>query len=303
MSETPESRVRIDLSARIETVWAGSVSPEMRQAHQIILHAIAGTPSLRNSLYLKGGALMELVYNSPRRTTDMDFSYTPFGNPDNDTEETLKMHFNEALQRTAAKLGFTGIVIGVQSVKRQPQNYPAGSFPALKFRIAYAKRGTRQEIWFNEGKASEVVPLDISFNELLGEPQEIWISDKDSLLAYFLVDLVAEKYRALLQQKNRQRNRRQDVYDLEFLLRHYRDELSNLQSEIFKAFTEKSKSRNLSPSPKSIDEPIVRERASADWDTLKPELGSEPLPDFDLCFENVASFYRHLPWSEAEHPG
>ena len=120
-----------------------------------------------------------------------------------------------------------------------------------------------------------MVPLDISFNELLGEPQEIWISDKDSLLAYFLVDLVAEKYRALLQQKNRQRNRRQDVYDLEFLLRHYRDELSNLQSEIFKAFTGKSKSRNLSPSPKSIDEPIVRECASTDWDTLKPELGSD----------------------------
>ena len=40
--------------------------------------------------------------------------------------------------------------------------------------------------------------------------------------------------------------------------------------------------------------------AKKDWHTLEQELGrDEPLPDFGLCFENVAEFYRQLPWPEA----
>ena len=298
-----ESKIRIDISAQSRTTWGSSVSTEMRQAYQIILHAIAGTPSLRESLYLKGGTLMGLAYNSPRRTTDVDFSYTPFGNPDNDTENTLKTQFNAALKRTAAKLGYADIVLCIQSVKREPKNhYPDGRWPALNFKIAYAKRGTKQETRLNNRRATDVVSLEISFNEQLGEPQEMWVSDEDSLLAYSLVDLVAEKYRALLQQEQRQRNRRQDVYDLEFLLRHYSDELKILQSEIFRTLIEKCESRSLVPSSELIDAPSVRERAMADWNTLKSELGpDDPLPDFDLCFTNVASFYQQLPWTEAEH--
>ena len=39
------------------------------------------------------------------------------------------------------------------------------------------------------------------------------------LLSYGLIEIAAEKYRALLQQKIRNRNQRQDVYDLEILMR------------------------------------------------------------------------------------
>ena len=118
-----------------------------------------------------------------------------------------------------------------------------------------------------------MVRLDISFNERIGAPQELQISDEDSLLSYSLIDLVSEKYRALLQQGVRERNRRQDVYDLEFLLRHYRDELDQLRPEILQAFIEKCESRDLSPCPESINEPAIRERASADWNTLELDLG------------------------------
>lgn len=297
MSEMPESKIRIDISSRLGAARAGPVPPDTLRTHEVILYAIAGTPSLRESLYLKGGTLMTLVYDSPRRTTDMDFSYAPFGNPDDDTEDRLKSNFNDALTRTAARLGFADLVIRVQSVRHNPRTFPAGQSPALELRIAYARRDTRQEARLNDGNASDVIPLDISFNEWIGAPQELQISDEDSLLSYSMVDLVSEKYRALLQQGVRERNRRQDVYDLEFLLRHYRDELNYLQPEIFKAFIEKCASRDLSPCPESINEPVIRERASADWNTLALDLGpDEPLPDFDLCFESVASFYRLLPW-------
>ena len=297
MSEMPVPKISIDISAWVSATRAGSIPPDTLRAHEVILHAIAGTPSLRESLYLKGGTLMGLAYNSPRQTADMDFSYAPFGNPGDDTEDSLKSDFNGALTRTAARLGFADLVMRVQSVRRQPRNYPDGKFPALKFKIAYARRGTEQETKLNNRNATDVVPLDISFNERVGDPQELRISDEESLLSYSLIDLVAEKYRALLQQGVRKRNRRQDVYDLEFLLRHYRDGLNQLSPQILGAFIEKCESRDLSPCPESIDAPEVRERASAGWRTLEQDLGpEEPLPDFDPCFENVASFYRQLPW-------
>ena len=297
MSEMPVPKISIDISARVSATRAGSIPPNLRRAHEILLHTIASTPSLQKSLYLKGGMLMGLAYNSPRRTADMDFSYVPFGNPDNDTEDNLAAHFNDALTRVAARLGFADMVMRVQSAKRQPRNYPDGMFPALKFKIAYAQRGTRQETRLNNGNATDVVPLDISFNERVGDPQELRISDEESLLSYSLVDLVAEKYRALLQQDSFRKNRRQDVYDLDFLLRHYHDALNHLRPGILKAFTEKCESRALSPCRESINDPAVRERASADWNTLEQDLGpDEPLPDFGPCFENVASFYRQLPW-------
>ena len=297
MSEMPMPKIRIDISSRLGAARAGFVPPDTLRVHEVILHAIAETPSLRESLYLKGGTLMSLVYDSPRRTTDIDFSYAPFGNPGDDTEDSLKSNFNGALTRTAARLGFADLVIRVQSVRRNPRTFPVGQSPALKLGIAHAQRGTRQEARLNDGNASDVVRLDISFNERVGDPQELRISDEDSLLSYSLIDLVSEKYRALLQQGVRERNRRQDVYDLEFLLRHYRGGLNQLSPQILGALIEKCESRDLSPCPESIDAPEVRVRASAGWRTLEQDLGpDEPLPDFDPCFENVASFYRQLPW-------
>ena len=250
MSEKPDPKIRIDTSAWSRTTRTGYISPDLRRAQEVILYAIAGTESLRESLYLKGGVLMS-AYGSPRKTTDIDFSYAPFGNPDNNTADNLKSVFDNAMKRTATRLGFADLLIRVQSIRTQPKDYPTGMAPALKFKIAYANRGTGQERRLNKGEATDVVPLDISFKERIGEHQELQLSDEESLLAYSLVDLVAEKYRALLQQTVRNRNRRQDVYDLNFLLRHY--DLEYLKLNIFETFIEKCESRELPASRNSID--------------------------------------------------
>lgn len=300
MSKMLEPQIRIDTSTPVITTRDGSIPPALHQAHEIILHAIADTSSLRDSLYLKGGTLMGFAYNSPRRTTDMDFSYVPFGKPDHDTADNLRSLFDTALERTAKKLGYADMIMRVQSIDPQPPSYLDADFPALKFKIAYAKRGTNQAKQLEAGSASAVARLDISFNEQIDGAQELQISEEKSLLSYSLADLVAEKYRALLQQPIRKRNRRQDVYDLNFLLRHYRDALYKFKPKIHKVLVEKCLSRDLPPlSRESIDGPEVRERAGRDWDTLKQELGrNDPLPDFDPCFETVASFYRQLPWAK-----
>ena len=59
------------------------------------------------------------------------------------------------------------------------------------------------------------------------------------LFAYGLGDLITEKYRAILQQVPRKRNRRQDVYDLDRLVaRKEVDE--ELKAEILAALNAKS---------------------------------------------------------------
>jgi len=78
----------------------------------------------------------------------------------------------------------------------------------LKLKIAYARRGTNEERALNEGSASTVIDVDISFNEPLIHVQVLELAGGQELYAYGVIDLVAEKYRALLQQVPRNRYRR-----------------------------------------------------------------------------------------------
>ncbi|MEK0267153.1 nucleotidyl transferase AbiEii/AbiGii toxin family protein [Stenotrophomonas rhizophila] len=69
-------------------VWvrsAGVQQVPLRQAVHCVLETIARTPRLRALLCMKGGILMALHYDSPRFTTDIDFS-----TPDSFTEEAEK---------------------------------------------------------------------------------------------------------------------------------------------------------------------------------------------------------------------
>lgn len=58
--------------------------------------------------------------------------------------------------------------------------------------------GNRQHQRLLKGQSSSVIELDISFNEVIGEIQILRISEKNTLLAYCLSDMMAEKYRGLL---------------------------------------------------------------------------------------------------------
>src|SRR5690606_24880128 len=67
------------------------------------------------------------------------------------------------------------------------------------------------------GKAVNIVNIDYSFNEQSFHKEIIKI-DGAEFEAYSIIELVAEKIRAILQQKTRNRNREQDIYDLHFIL-------------------------------------------------------------------------------------
>lgn len=99
--------------------------------------------------------------------------------------------------------------------------------------------------------------------------------------------MIAEKYRALLQQVPRKRERRQDVYDIDFLSRSLKFDAGQ-KSSILEAMIEKCHSRSIYPD--------LRRRASADWASNELEVGS--LPEFYCCFKNVRCLYRQLPWGD-----
>ena len=215
--------------------------------------------------------LMGLAYDSPRQTIDIDL--TTLLAPEGDVGDTVRKLLDSMFPLAAAALGYAGLIVKTHSVKPQPKaKFPDAKFPALKLKIASAKRGTTQE------------KLQIQVLELTGGQE---------LRAYGLVDLIAEKYRAILQQVPRKRYRPQDVYDLDRLIaRNGIDDA--LQAQILAALVAKCHARPLKPTRASLDDPEIKRRAGANWRSMELELGE--VPDFEGCFARVSEFYRNLPW-------
>ena len=250
----------------------------------IILNAIASTAPLDRMVILKGGILMGLVYNSRRLTADIDLTADVSFEGDITADQIVKQ-LDQALPRTAAALGYAGLTVKVHSTEQKPRGqFKAARFPALKTKIRSARR---------HGGMQTFVDVDISFKEPEAQVETLELGGENGILAYSFEDLIAEKYRAMLQQVPRNRNRRQDVYDLNLLIEA--DEFDGERKKrILDALVVKCRSREIEPACNSLDDPEIRRRSGADWQTMKLELGE--LPEFESCFVCVAKFYRDLPW-------
>lgn len=111
--------------------------------------------------------------------------------------------------------------------------------------------------------------------------------------AFTLHEIIAEKLRTLLQQPIRNRNRRQDVYDIAYLIEE--NELDDKDRRvILETLIKKCRTRGVETNADSIDNPEVRQRAEADWNTLALELGD--LPPFEERFAVMCELYASLPW-------
>ena len=265
-----------------------------RQTVEIVLNAVAMTAPLNTELFLKGGILLGLAYGSPRQTTDIDL--TAAFSVDDIADDRIRTLLDLAFPRAAANLGYPDLIVRIQSVRRLPAHiHMEAEFPALKLKIAYATRGTREERALHAGRTSSVVDVDISFNEPLKHVQILELTGGQALYAYGLIDLMAEKYRALLQQVPRNRYRRQDVYDLDVLIRDHLEE-GVATIDILEAVREKCAARRIKPNRSSLDNIEVKTRAGRDWDAMQLEL--DVFPAFEDCYGRVADFFRSLPWED-----
>lgn len=287
--------VEVDVRRWVETAKADPVLYRDRQVTEIVLAAIGIAPTLQSSLVLKGGTLMAIAFNSERVTGDVDFS--AMAQPEG-FEDLLRAELDAALPKAAVKLGHLDLVCKVQGVRRRPRSdvFENADFPLLEIRVGSADRGTKQEDFLNQGKASRILYVEITFRDQVYAFQELHLANADvAVQAFTIEELIAEKLRALLQQPIRNRSRRQDVYDIAFLLDQH--ELNDdMRIVILETLIEKCRTRNITPTPTSFDNREIRVRAEKEWETLKLEL--KDLPPFDERFAKVAELYQGLPWTQ-----
>ena len=276
---------KIDVAEWVARAGHDPVTHQQRQTVHVVLKAVALAVPLDRMIILKGGILMGLAYGSPRQTADVDL--TASGPVDDGTAGQMEAWLEAALPRAAAALGHAGFITRIHSIKPMPRGrFETADFPALKVKVRSERRaGTKT-----------FVDVDISFKEELRQIEALELTDGNEILAYGLEELVAEKYRAILQQASRRRHRRQDIYDLDLLIAG-RDFDDACRRRILDTFSIKCRSRKIEPTRDSLEDPEIRRRSGAEWPTMKLELGE--LPEFEACFERVAAFYRDLPWTDS----
>ncbi|MFN4969014.1 MAG: nucleotidyl transferase AbiEii/AbiGii toxin family protein [Pseudanabaena sp.] len=266
---------------------------EFRQAVHTILSSIASDSDLKANMIFKGGILLAIRYKSHRFTTDIDFS-TEKPRGGEITEDGVRKSLDSSLAQMVEELDYD-LDCRVQSSKLQPRDVKS-TYPSIKMKVGYAYKGTPQHKRLLSLQSPNTISIDYSLNEATPNIEDLKLNLEEGILAYSLTDLIAEKYRSLLQQVSRNRNRRQDVYDINLLVERFGDINDFERSKILNSLIIKSKAREISPDINSFEDPDLKSRAQKDYHTLKDEIESE-LPDFDDLFQKVSDFYRSLPWS------
>ena len=282
-TETP------DLAAWVEQS-EDATQRELREAVHTILTAIAHDPMLRTSMIIKGGILLATRYHSPRFTKDIDFSTAE--NLQHIPLEEIQHRLTSALSMAVELLDY-GMDCRLQISRINPPNRPNATFPSMEFKIGYALKGTPKHARLLKLQSPSVISIDFSLNEIITATETLAIGVGASITAYTFADLVAEKFRSLLQQVTRNRYRRQDVYDLAML--SMLDISAPEKFQILQSLRAKSSARDITVNADSLNDPEVKRRAEAEYHTLKDEIAG-PLPEFGEAWNAVQAFYGALPW-------
>jgi predicted nucleotidyltransferase component of viral defense system len=263
-----------------------------REAVHTILFAIANNKNLHAEMIMKGGILLAIRYASQRYTTDLDFS----------TPKTIKQfnkdkfftEFKKSLLSATEQLDY-GLDCRLQSHRINPPSAEA-SFPTLKLKIGYAyKNNYRDHRRLLNKQSLNVVEVDLSFNEFNQEIEIMNLTEGGDIPIYSLTDLIAEKFRAILQQEVRNRHRRQDIYDLYHLLNKVPVN-EHKKKKILNSLLKKSSTRKLKIEKKSMRKNEIFKRTQKEYDLLKQEILGD-LPDFKKVYSFARDFYESLPWS------
>lgn len=282
----------IDLFRWVETA-SGNV--EQNRVVHILLHGIGSSDGLRTTMIMKGGNLLGIRYSSTRYTGDVDFStaqkFKDFG------QDAFEKELNEVLIAAAGELGYT-LRCWVQKTTIQP--HAEGTFPTLQVKIGYADlHNPKDQKIVALGVSSKVLRIDYSFNEATYNHEIIKLSNDSKILAYSIIDIVAEKIRSVLQQIVRGRNREQDIYDLWYLLTSYTFSATQ-KYEILSSLKKKSEGKELDDYlyVGALATPEIKERSSERYGDLKDTV--KELPDFEDAYFVVQKFFESLPWGKGE---
>lgn len=274
---------------------------KFRQAIHLILLAVSRDKVLSQNLVIKGGIVLSLAYGSERYTTDLDLS--ALDNMEVLSKEELELKLGRQITAVVA-LSDYNLKLLVHSIKYQPKNPSKVTFPAYKARIGYADSTNQNAIKRLDNKqSSNIVELDISFNESVSvsDTENFKLTDQLNVLCYSLEQLVAEKYRSILQQVVRTRSRRQDVFDIHYLLNQeasllYSNETKKtVLDKLIKCSERKGIEEYLNQFGMRDEE--IKRLSLEDFHTLSLEIDIDTeVPPEDM-YTVVQDYFESLPWS------
>lgn len=265
---------------------------ELRQAVHTVLTAVAAAPRLQKRIVLKGGILLAIGYRGDRYTKDVDFSMRE--TLQEVREKEIVEELRGALALAVEQLDY-GLDCAVQRWELRPAD-PDKHWQTLKISIGYAaKADANRHRRLVRGEASHKINVDISYNEVITAVEVFGLPDGGELQVSALSDVVAEKYRAMLQQPVRNRVRRQDVYDLYRLLERPEMREPAFRSRVLVALIEKSRARELDAAAESLADEAVLRRSQKEYAQLQAEIASD-LPAFERAYAAVREYYEQLPW-------
>jgi hypothetical protein len=270
---------------------------EFRQAVHTVLDALAAIPGTSEWIALKGAILLALRYDFTRPTRDVDLS-TAKRLQDFDVQ-TFLSDLRAALPASVERLPY-GLACRLQSHEIRP-SFAGATFPTLRATVGYAPSldGARMRRMIRGTGSAHTLTMDLSFNEPLLTLEWLDLGTQGPRIpAYSLNEFVAEKFRAILQQPGRKRNRPQDALDIDVLLAtqpalHGAD----ARTDILRILRAKSVERALLLSRGALRDPAVRQRSAHDYAPLAAQLPIA-LPPFEAMFERVTVYFESLPWPE-----
>lgn len=288
---TPDTKIEeLDLPAWVARAPQGQRG--FREAVHIVLTAISTSAALRSKMVMKGGLLLAIRYDSTRFTKDADFSTRELYTPGAETE--LLAELDRQLVIVNDRLQYD-TMCRRQKTEIRPKRADA-TFPTLSLGIGYAPRSNARALErLLSGQMPSVVEIDYSYNEAVLDIDVLALRNGEQLQAYSFLNLLAEKMRSLLQQPVRQRNRRQDVYDLNLLLSGCGQMDAAEQLRLLDQLMRSCAERGIAATSESMADPQVRDLAAKDYDGLAAEVDGK-LPPFDDAYELVQRFYTALPW-------
>jgi hypothetical protein len=194
----------------------------------------------------------------------------------------------------------------VQSAKVKPNlgDGKTRTYPTLHVKIGYADRNSASEYKrFIRGEAVHTITLDFSFNEPLYDGRVLVLEDDSAgsfvLNCYSYEEVVAEKFRAMLQQPVRGRKRQQDLYDVYRIIQnHVIDPVRTYEMLI-----KKSAGRDIDKylHKGGLADRDVRDILIKMYPTLTAQV--KHLPPFVDVYAVVNRLFESMPWEESEGSG
>ncbi len=236
---------------------------------------------------------MAIGYASSRHTIDVDFSTSSL------LREVdinfVKEELDKKLITVSENLTY-GMACRIQKFNPKPKD-PEATWPTFRITVGYAyKDDTNNFRRLQKGYCSSVLKIDYSFNEIIMKTEPLKLTHGEEIQIYSYMDLISEKYRAILQQVQRQRNRSQDIYDIYYILKNFDIPDEETKLNILKAMIKKSESRHLQIDKYSMSDQEIRKRSEKKYQALDQTI-SEKLPPFQEAFEYIENFYENLPWT------